>query len=69
MKKINLSQSLNTKIIAIISLVIILGMGGLGYLINNTVTVEITGLARDICGCRKWKLSYFCSQKGTGSKW
>ena len=47
MKKINLSQSLSTKIIAIISLVIILGMGGLGYLINNTVTDEITGLARE----------------------
>jgi len=47
MKKINLSQSLSTKIIAIISLVIILGMGGLGYLINNTVTDEITELARE----------------------
>ncbi|MFP4199262.1 MAG: methyl-accepting chemotaxis protein [Halanaerobium sp.] len=47
LKKINLSQSLSTKIIAIISLVIILGMGGLGYLINNTVTDEITGLARE----------------------
>ena len=47
LKKINLRESLSTKIIAIISLVIILGMGGLGYLINNTVTEEITQLARE----------------------
>ena len=47
LKKINLKESLSTKIIAIISLVIILGMGGLGYLINDTVTEEITQLARE----------------------
>ncbi len=47
LKKINLRESLSTKIIAIISLVIILGMGGLGYLINDTVTEEITQLARE----------------------
>ncbi|RAK06863.1 methyl-accepting chemotaxis sensory transducer with Cache sensor [Halanaerobium saccharolyticum] len=47
LKKIKLSQSLSVKIIAIISLVIILGMGGLGYLINNTVTEEIAQLAQE----------------------
>ncbi len=47
LKKIKLKDSLSTKIIAIISLVIIIGMGGLGYLINNTVTEEITQLARE----------------------
>ncbi|MFP4371102.1 MAG: methyl-accepting chemotaxis protein [Halanaerobium sp.] len=47
LKKIKLRDSLSTKIIAIISLVIILGMGGLTYFINDTVTEEITDLARE----------------------
>ena len=46
LKNIKIRNSLSTKIIAIISLVIILGMVGLGYFINNTVTEEITQLAR-----------------------
>lgn len=46
-ENIKLSKSLSTKIIAIIALVIILGMGGLGYSINKTVNEEITELARE----------------------
>jgi len=46
-KKIKIRESLSTKIIAIITLIIILGMGGLAYFINDTVTKEITELARE----------------------
>lgn len=47
LKKLSLSDSLSIKIIAIITLVMIIGMSGLGYLINNTVSDEITQLARE----------------------
>ncbi len=47
LKKISFRESLSVKIIAIISLVIIIGMGSLGYFINDTVTEEITQLARE----------------------
>ena len=47
LKNIKIRNSLSVKIIAIISLIIILGMGGLGYFINNTVTEEITHLAQE----------------------
>ncbi|SFL46748.1 methyl-accepting chemotaxis protein [Halanaerobium salsuginis] len=46
LQKIKFRDSLSTKIILMISVIIIIGMGGLGYLINNTVSKEITSLAQ-----------------------
>ena len=44
--KLNFNKSLSIKIITIISVVVILGMIGLGYMINDTAADKITGMAR-----------------------
>ena len=47
LKNISFSESLSVKIISIISIVLVLGMTGLGFIINRTVSTEITELAKE----------------------
>lgn len=46
-KKVNISGKLNLKIILIVSLIMVLGLGTLSYFINASVKEEITQLAKD----------------------
>jgi len=47
LKNISFSESLSVKMIFIISLVLIVGMASLGYMVNRTVSNEITDLAKE----------------------
>ncbi len=47
MGKVNIRQSINTKIILLIFIILALTMLGMGWQINNTVSKEITELARE----------------------
>jgi methyl-accepting chemotaxis protein len=46
LEKFNFSKKLSVKIITIISIVVVIGMIGLGYLINDTAADKISGMAR-----------------------
>ena len=47
LKNISFKESLSVKIITIISIVLVIGMFGLGYMVNRTVSTEITNLAKE----------------------
>lgn len=46
LEQFNFSKKLSVKIITIISIVVVIGMIGLGYLINDTAADKISGMAR-----------------------